>query len=455
MIRQLNQSRVLSRSFSKLKPLVATEEFPLDVKFTPSKASASVVKESKLSSGIKLITKESNASVVNIKLAVLGGSRAETADQKGAAHFLAAAAYSGNNNNSGLRIVRYFESLGAVAKSSVDREKIVFDVTVLADKVDAAFAGLATAISTPPHAHYVFDEDVKSIANIQYHIAHGNHKAQVNELLHEAAFGEDSPLGGSIYPQNVDRLEHDQIIAYRNKHFVADNLVVAASGISHEKLQALVEQYVVGGKVGNAAAQSIIALEVGQIRTATTPSASLSAASPYAGGEVKLRQEVGGESHVGLAFPVPAGEAGKPFAVLSGLLAEKFGADNVFLNSYSSGGLSGVYASGEGAAAGAKLQAVIGEIKNIAAGGVKDVSAVKTKLTLAHFLAFEGSNTTDVFLNAIANGVAPHTVGDVRNVTAEQVAAAAKAALKSTPSYAVYGTTANTPSFSSINALWK
>lgn len=62
--------------------------------------------------------------MVNIKVAVLGGSSAETYEQKGAAHFLAAAAFAGNNKNSALRVVRYLESLGAVVKSSVDREKV-------------------------------------------------------------------------------------------------------------------------------------------------------------------------------------------------------------------------------------------------------------------------------------------------------------------------------------------
>jgi predicted Zn-dependent peptidase len=57
---------------------------------------------------------------------VLGGSSAESDEQKGAAHFLAAAAYSGNHKNSGLRVVRYLESLGAVVKSIADREKVYY-----------------------------------------------------------------------------------------------------------------------------------------------------------------------------------------------------------------------------------------------------------------------------------------------------------------------------------------
>ncbi len=205
------------------------------------------------------------------------------------------------------------------------------------------------------------------------------------QLLHEAAYGETSPLGGSLFAQNVDRLDYREVLDYRQKHFVADNIVVVASGMSHEKLQSLVEQHVVGGKLSaGASSHTDIELEVGQIRMASTPSAALSTASPYTGGEAKLRQDLGGESHVGLAFPVPSGEASKPFLVLNALLAQKFGEENVFLNNYSRGGLSGYYSFGEAAAVSAQLNAVIAEIKVIASGGV-DVAIAKTKVAHGYY----------------------------------------------------------------------
>jgi predicted Zn-dependent peptidase len=55
----------------------------------------------------------------------VGGSSTETASQKGAAQFLAAAAYAGNQKNSGLRIVRFLESLGASFSATADREKVL------------------------------------------------------------------------------------------------------------------------------------------------------------------------------------------------------------------------------------------------------------------------------------------------------------------------------------------
>lgn len=104
---------------------------------------------------------------VNLQFAVVGGSSTETAAQKGAAHFLSVAAYAGNKKNTGLRFVRFLESLGAEFSATADREKIVYNVSVLSDKVEPVFAALVSAISSPPHAGYILDE-VRENAALAY-----------------------------------------------------------------------------------------------------------------------------------------------------------------------------------------------------------------------------------------------------------------------------------------------
>jgi hypothetical protein len=54
----------------------------------------------------------------------LGGSSAESANQKGAAHFLASAAYAGNSNETGFKLVHHLEGLGAHFCAEADREKV-------------------------------------------------------------------------------------------------------------------------------------------------------------------------------------------------------------------------------------------------------------------------------------------------------------------------------------------
>lgn len=63
--------------------------------------------------------------VVSLKFAIIGGSRSEGPDQKGAAHFLSTTAFAGAGDTSGLRLVRYLERLGASFSASADKEKVM------------------------------------------------------------------------------------------------------------------------------------------------------------------------------------------------------------------------------------------------------------------------------------------------------------------------------------------
>jgi predicted Zn-dependent peptidase len=60
-----------------------------------------------------------------VKFAVLGGSSAETSSQQGSAQFLAASAFTGNKQDSGLKIVRFLESQGAKFSATADRQKVI------------------------------------------------------------------------------------------------------------------------------------------------------------------------------------------------------------------------------------------------------------------------------------------------------------------------------------------
>ena len=62
--------------------------------------------------------------VVCLKFAVMGGSSAESKDERGSAHLLASAAFAGSAESTGLRMVRYLESLGATIDSYADKEKV-------------------------------------------------------------------------------------------------------------------------------------------------------------------------------------------------------------------------------------------------------------------------------------------------------------------------------------------
>lgn len=112
----------------------------------------------------------------------------------------------------------------------------------------------------------------------------------VEQLVQEAAFGEDSPLGAPRLASKAKKLSVDQVLEYRTARFVRGNLVVAANGISQANLDATLSKH------------------AGVVPAGSAPAVP---PSPYKGGEVKVRTDLDGTSRLGLAFPVPAGEDGE------------------------------------------------------------------------------------------------------------------------------------------------
>ena len=228
--------------------------------------------------------------MTSVKFAIAGGSRHESSSEKGAAHLLAVAGFAGTGKRSGLKLCRDLENLGATFSSSSDREKIVYDLKVSSDKADEAVSAVAEAIAFPPSDTYVVGE-MKETAKISYSTLAASPQLQVVEMLHDAAFGESTPLGASLYAGNLDKLCADEVMAFRKAHFTAPRITVAASGgVSHDSLKQMVECYLHAVPAG--AASSI-------------------PASPYQGGDLKVRADLDGQTCLGLALPVPAGEAGK------------------------------------------------------------------------------------------------------------------------------------------------
>jgi len=229
------------------------------------------------------------------------------------------------------------------------------------------------------------------------------------------------------------------VLEYRAAHFVRSNLVVAGSGISHAALDALVEK------------------SASQIPDGAAPAL---ATSTFKGGDVKVRTDANGPSQLALAFPVPAGDAGKPYMVLHALLSAKLRSQQVcasaFLTSFSgsAGGLVGMQSAGSATDAAKYIAIAVAELKAIASK-CPDIETLKQKVTLENFLALEGESTTAYLLAAHVSGANPASAGDVRSVTTASVSAAASAALKAVPAYAVLGATAGTPSYAEILSMLK
>ena len=421
----------LSSASRRMATLTALEGFAAPAT-TAGKRVTGAVTSTTLKSGIKVVSKESNSGNVSLIFGILAGAKNETPSSKGAAHFLSTCAFAGAGETSGLRIVRELENHGATLTSTADREVITYGLTVPSEHLESVVGLVATAIQESPSRTYVFEE-MKPSEAIHYDLFEADITANLNDAIHEAAFGENTPLGSSLFSSNFDELDVLAVKTFRDEHFKPSNIVVAATGVSHDTLTKVIES---------------------AFSKLPSSGASAPVPSPYIGGEVKIKK-AGGVTHIALAFPVPPGSAAEPYAVLYSHLAAKIAALGVpkgslspFFNQYSTGGLIGFYAIGSASLAASNLEAAVAELK---AASKSFPESAKVKLSLQTVSAIEGDSCSpsSVLLSSTIKGIKT----DLRSVSASAVAAAAGVLLKSKPSFAVIGATAGAPSLSSITSI--
>jgi hypothetical protein len=106
----------------------------------------------------------------------------------------------------------------------------------------------------------------------------------VSQLLHEAAYGEGSPLGSSPFPLDLGNLDVSEVLAFRARQFVAPNVTVIGNGLSADALE--------------------------KFASSIAPGTAAVSESPYVGGTVRRRVDAGGRIHTTLAFPAASGQKG-------------------------------------------------------------------------------------------------------------------------------------------------
>lgn len=404
-----------------------------------------VFRASELNNGVQVISKEGDNNLVSLKFAVLGGSSAETETEKGAAHLLSVSAFAGTGEKSGLRLMRELEDIGATVSASADREKITLDVTVLPGMAEEAFERLSETIVSPPRNRVVLT-DCFGTAQQAYEKMAATPKQQLSELLHEAAFGEETPMGSSTRAFNGDlkNLTPEAIMSYREHQFTGNNVVVASSGLKHGTVRKLTDKYL----------------------SALPKATAAPVDAAYSGGDAKMRADFNGHTYLALAFPVPS--SAKAYNVLRVLLSNKLrksidiarnnGEISAFYAPYAKSGLWGFYANGVNVGVANKLiESAIKELRAVSNNNVsaEDLECAKNQLTLQKTAELECEAVTSALLSAHLTNTSPRDYANFSAVSSADVVAAAKAsvAASTTPSWAVLGKTAGALTFPAVVKL--
>jgi len=244
-------------------------------------------------------------------LRVKAGSANETDANGGTAKFAQAMAFKGAGKRSDLRLYRDSEDMGITVSCNATREHITYYASCMDDFAEDALTMLTETAFAPRIALYEVVEGKRwmTFANED---ATSCRTTMTLEGLHKAAFSDQSPLGRSLYGENVSK---DKLEAFLKDNYHPSQMTLSAVGISHTELVTAVE-----GLLGGDSPASLPAVS----------------SSPFVGGDSRIYAS-GEDTTVALAW---ASDSSAEYQVLSHLLGE-----DSFLNSYSTCGLIGISAT--------------------------------------------------------------------------------------------------------------
>lgn len=197
-----------------------------------------------LASGLRLIT-ESMPHVRSVSVGVwlTRGSRHESDEQSGMAHFVEHMLFKGTTSRSAQVIAQTIDSVGGQLDAFTSKEYAGYYIKVLDEHLPIAIDLLSDMLLRPAltpgevlREQSVILEEIKMVEDAP------------DDLVHEMfaqQFWSKHPLGRAILgtPDTVSSFTSEGIRDYFQKTYLAPNLVVAAAGhIEHDALRDLVER---------------------------------------------------------------------------------------------------------------------------------------------------------------------------------------------------------------------
>ncbi|RKU48379.1 hypothetical protein DL546_009147 [Coniochaeta pulveracea] len=201
-----------------------------------------------LKNGLTVATQYSPyAQTSTVGMWIDAGSRAETAETNGTAHFLEHLAFKGTNKRTQQQLELEIENMGAHLNAYTSRENTVYFAKSLNEDAPKTVDILADILQNSKLEESAIERERDVILRESEEV-----EKQLEEVvfdhLHATAF-QHQPLGRTILGprENIRDITRTELTNYIKNNYTADRMVlVGAGGIPHEKLVEMADQHFAG-----------------------------------------------------------------------------------------------------------------------------------------------------------------------------------------------------------------
>ncbi|CAF1163229.1 unnamed protein product [Rotaria sordida] len=172
------------------------------------------------------------------------GSRFETAENNGTAHFLEHMAFKGTNKRTQRELELEVENLGAHLNAYTSREQTVYYAKCFSKDLPQIVELLSDIIQNSQFGEEEIERERHTILREMQEIEN-NLQEVVFDHLHATAY-QETPLGRTILgpSENIKSIKKADLLKYVRTHYKAPRMVLAAAGgVNHDQLVRLSEEH--------------------------------------------------------------------------------------------------------------------------------------------------------------------------------------------------------------------
>eukprot|EP00920_Eleutheroschizon_duboscqi_P026937 GHVT01066027.1.p1 GENE.GHVT01066027.1~~GHVT01066027.1.p1 ORF type:complete len:503 (-),score=64.18 GHVT01066027.1:808-2316(-) len=197
-----------------------------------------------LPNGLRVASQWTPDETATIGVYIDSGSRFESKETNGAAHFLEHMIFKGTKRRSKLQLETEIENLGAHLNAYTAREQTVYYAKAFKKDIPQCVDILSDILTNSVLAPEAMEVE-KSVILREMEEVEKSTDEIIFDRLHMTAF-RDSPLGFTILGpvENIQGMKREYLVNYINTNYKADRLVIAAAGdLSHKDLVQLAEKH--------------------------------------------------------------------------------------------------------------------------------------------------------------------------------------------------------------------
>ncbi len=200
---------------------------------------------SQLSNGLRIITDYiSNVETVALGVWVKAGSRLETQENNGVAHFLEHMAFKGTTSRTAAELAQSIENVGGYMNASTSRETTAYYMRLLQHDIPLGMEILGDIL-----LHSTFNETElereRGVISQELGMTLDTPDDLVFDYYQQTAFP-DQPLGQTILgpAKNIKSFQRAHLCQFMDTYYVPEQMVFSASGrVDHHEIVKLAEKY--------------------------------------------------------------------------------------------------------------------------------------------------------------------------------------------------------------------